>query len=110
MAVGVAAVGVGVCCACLFACLFGIRVAVRRSALADSCTGVRAGGGGNGFGCVGSWIGIAGALVSAGFGVAGLVVCFWSLERRIWYADCWLLCVVVSDGDGMLLADCLLCC
>ena len=52
----------------------------------------------------------AGALVSAGFGVAGLVVCFWSLERRIWYADCWLLGVVVSDGDGMLLADCLLCC
>ena len=84
MTVGVAAVVVGVCCACLFACLFGIRVTVRRSALAESCTGVRVGGGGNGLGCVGSWIGIAGALVSAGFGVAGLVVCFWSLERRIW--------------------------
>ena len=50
-----AVVGVGVGCACLFACLFGIRVTVRRSALAESCTGVRVGG----FGCVGSWIGIA---------------------------------------------------
>ena len=54
VAVGVAVVGVGVCCACLFACLFGIRVTVRRSALAESCTGGRVGGGGNGLGCVGS--------------------------------------------------------
>ena len=54
MAVGVAVVGVGVCCACLLACLFGIRVTVRRSVLAESCTGGRVGGGGNGLGCVGS--------------------------------------------------------
>ena len=72
---------------------------------------MRAGGGGGiDLGCVGSWIGIAGALVSAGLDVAGLVFDLWSLEHRIWYADCWLLGVAVSDGDGTLLAECLLCC
>ena len=84
VAVGIAVVGVGVCCACLFACLFGIKVTVGRSVLADSCTGVRAGGGGIDVGCVGSLIGIAGAFASTGLDVAGLVLDLWSLEHRIW--------------------------
>ena len=84
VAVGIAVVGVGVCCACLFACLFGIKVTVGRSVLADSCTVVRAGGGGIDVGCVGSLIGIAGAFVSTGLDVAGLVLDLCSLEHRIW--------------------------
>ena len=66
------AVGLGADWVYVSACLFGINVTVGRSVLADSCTFVRGGGGNICVGCVGSGIGMAGALDAAGLDAAGL--------------------------------------